>query len=52
VLSAVLLTGISGIVFASLRLRSHSVLAPMGFHWATNSLGIVASALAWWWLRN
>lgn len=39
VLLSVLTTGLSGIVFIGLRLVSGSVLAPMGFHWATNGLG-------------
>ncbi len=36
---SVVTTALSGILFAGLRLVSGSVLAPMGFHWATNGLG-------------
>lgn len=36
---SVVTTAVSGILFAGLRLVSGSVLAPMGFHWATNGLG-------------
>ncbi|MDD2857489.1 MAG: CPBP family intramembrane metalloprotease [Candidatus Nanopelagicales bacterium] len=39
VLLSVVTTGLSGILFIGLRLVSGSVLAPMGFHWATNGLG-------------
>ncbi|MFA7324064.1 MAG: CPBP family intramembrane glutamic endopeptidase [Candidatus Nanopelagicales bacterium] len=43
VLLSVVTTGLSGIVFVGLRLVSGSVLAPMGFHWATNGLGYAFS---------
>lgn len=46
---SVLTTALSGIVFAGLRLVSGSVLAPMGFHWATNGLGY---AFSWFLIRG
>ncbi|MBI1350976.1 MAG: CPBP family intramembrane metalloprotease [Actinomycetales bacterium] len=42
---SVLTTSVAGVVFAGLRLFSGSVLAPMGFHWATNGLGYAFSWL-------
>lgn len=36
---SVITTGLGGIVFALLRIGSGSLLAPMGFHWATNGWG-------------
>jgi membrane protease YdiL (CAAX protease family) len=36
---SVLTTTLAGVLFSGLRLVSGSVLAPMGFHWATNGLG-------------
>ncbi|WP_218122410.1 CPBP family intramembrane glutamic endopeptidase [Blastococcus aurantiacus] len=42
----VLLTGAGGVVFTWLRLRSGSLLAPIGLHLGTNSLGEVAGAAA------
>jgi len=42
---SVLTTSVAGILFAALRLLSGSVLAPMGFHWATNGLGYAFSWL-------
>ena len=42
---SVLTTTIAGVLFAALRLFSGSVLAPMGFHWATNGLGYAFSWL-------
>ncbi|MDO8306775.1 MAG: CPBP family intramembrane metalloprotease [Actinomycetota bacterium] len=42
---SVLTTSIAGVLFAGLRLLSGSVLAPMGFHWATNGLGYAFSWL-------
>jgi membrane protease YdiL (CAAX protease family) len=35
----VLTTTVAGVVFALMRIVSGSVIAPMGFHWATNGLG-------------
>lgn len=46
VAGTVVVTGVGGLVFAWLRLRSGSVLAPMGLHLATNSLGLLAAAIA------
>jgi len=42
---SVITTAIAGVLFAFLRLISGSVLAPMGFHWATNGLGYAFSWL-------
>jgi CAAX protease family protein len=42
-------TALAGVLFAVLRDRSGSLLAPALLHWATNGLGIVAAALAWRW---
>ncbi|MFD7710660.1 CPBP family intramembrane glutamic endopeptidase [Streptomyces sp. NPDC059785] len=41
----VLFTGAAGVLFCELRRRSGSLLAPMGLHWAVNSLGYVAGHL-------
>ena len=49
VLSVVLFTGLSGVVFCELRRRSGSLLASAGLHWATNGLGVLASAAVWAW---
>lgn len=43
VLLSVLTTAVAGVLFAGLRVFSGSVLAPMGFHWATNGLGYAFS---------
>ena len=43
VLLSVLTTALAGVLFAGLRIFSGSVLAPMGFHWATNGLGYAFS---------
>jgi hypothetical protein len=40
---SVLTTAGAGILFSVLRVVSGSVLAPMGFHWATNGLGYAFS---------
>ncbi len=42
---SVLTTTIAGVLFSGLRIVSGSVLAPMGFHWATNGLGYAFSWL-------
>lgn len=42
---SVLTTAGAGILFSLLRVASGSVLAPMGFHWATNGLGYAFSWL-------
>jgi membrane protease YdiL (CAAX protease family) len=47
VLGVVLFTGLSGAVFCELRRRSGSLLASAGLHWATNGLGVLASAAVW-----
>jgi membrane protease YdiL (CAAX protease family) len=44
----VVFTGLAGLVFGELRRRSGSLLAPALLHWATNGLGVPASAAAWW----
>jgi uncharacterized protein len=49
VLGTVLFTALSGVVFCELRRRSGSLLASAGLHWATNSLGVLASAAVWNW---
>jgi len=47
VLGTVAFTAVAGILFAELRRRSGSVLAPMILHWATNGLGVLAAARVW-----
>ena len=47
VLGTVAFTVVAGVVFAELRRRSGSLLAPVGLHWATNGLGVLASARVW-----
>jgi uncharacterized protein len=42
----VVLTGLGGVVLAWLRLRSGSLLAPIGLHLGTNSVGLLAAAAA------
>jgi uncharacterized protein len=49
VLGTVLFTALSGAVFCELRRRSGSLLASAGLHWATNGLGVLASAAVWRW---
>jgi uncharacterized protein len=49
VLGTVLFTGAAGVVFCELRRRSGSLLAPAGLHWATNAVGVLASAAVWAW---
>jgi len=49
VLATVLFTALSGVLFCELRRRSGSLLAPAGLHWATNALGVLASAAVWAW---
>lgn len=48
VLASVVTTTFAGVLFAGMRIASGSVLAPMGFHWATNGLGYFFS---WFLLR-
>lgn len=45
VLAIVIFTGLSGVLFAELRRRSGSLLAPVGLHWATNGMGTLMSAI-------
>lgn len=47
VLATVVFTTLAGVVFAELRRRSGSLLAPIGLHWATNGLGVLAAARVW-----
>ena len=47
VLGTVVFTALAGVVFAELRRRSGSVVAPLGLHWATNGLAVVAAARVW-----
>lgn len=46
VLAIVILTGLCGVVFAELRRRSGSLVAPACLHWAANGFGTLASSLA------
>lgn len=46
-LATMVFTTIAGIVFAELRWRSGSLVAPIGLHWATNGLGVLAAAHVW-----
>ena len=45
VAGSVLATAAAGLVFCWLRIRSGSLLAPMGLHWATNGLGYFFASL-------
>jgi len=47
VLATIVFTAVAGIVFAELRRRSGSLVAPIGLHWATNGLGVLAAARVW-----
>ena len=47
VLGTVLFTAVAGVVFAELRRRTGSLVAPAGLHWATNGFGVLASAWVW-----
>lgn len=47
VLATIVFTTIAGIVFAELRRRSGSLVAPIGLHWATNGLAVLAAARVW-----
>lgn len=49
VLTTVLFTALSGVVFCELRRRSGSVLASAGLHWAVNGLSVLAAAAVWAW---
>ncbi len=47
VAGTVAFTAAAGVVLGELRRASGSLLAPAGLHWATNGLGVLASARAW-----
>jgi membrane protease YdiL (CAAX protease family) len=47
VLGTVAFTTLAGVVFAELRRGTGSLLAPVGLHWATNGLGVLAAARVW-----
>jgi membrane protease YdiL (CAAX protease family) len=47
VAGTVVFTALAGVVFAELRGRSGSVVAPMLLHWATNGLAVVAASRLW-----
>ena len=47
VLATVAFTTVAGIVFAELRRHTGSLAAPIGLHWATNGLGVLAAARVW-----
>jgi len=40
-------TTAAGVVLVALRRGSGSLLAPIGWHWAVNGLGVLATTLAW-----
>jgi tRNA pseudouridine32 synthase/23S rRNA pseudouridine746 synthase len=45
IVGAVTVTTAAGIILCWLRLRSESLLAPIGAHWAVNGAGVLAAAL-------
>jgi membrane protease YdiL (CAAX protease family) len=45
VTATVVVTFLAGLVLCELRRRSQSLIAPIGLHWATNGLGVLAVAL-------
>jgi membrane protease YdiL (CAAX protease family) len=47
VAGTVVFTALAGVVFAELRRRSGSIVAPMLLHWATNGLAVVAASRLW-----
>jgi membrane protease YdiL (CAAX protease family) len=47
VVATIAFTTMAGIVFAELRRRSGSLVAPIGLHWATNGLGVLGAARVW-----
>jgi membrane protease YdiL (CAAX protease family) len=47
VLGSVLVTTVAGLLFCWLRLRSGSLFASIGAHWAVNGVGVLASAAVW-----
>jgi membrane protease YdiL (CAAX protease family) len=52
VLGTVAFTALAGVVLAGLRQAGGGLPAPVGLHWATNGLGVLASAAAWAISRN
>jgi CAAX protease family protein len=49
VVATVAFTALAGVVFCEVRRRSGSLLASASMHWATNGLGVLASAAVWAW---
>lgn len=47
ILGTVVFTAVAGVVFAELRRRSGSLVAPVFLHWATNGLAVVAASRLW-----
>jgi membrane protease YdiL (CAAX protease family) len=47
VLGTVVFTALAGVVFAELRRRSGSLVAPLLLHWAANGLAVVAASRLW-----
>jgi membrane protease YdiL (CAAX protease family) len=47
ILGTVLFTALAGVVFAELRRRSDSLVAPVLLHWATNGLAVLAASRMW-----
>jgi membrane protease YdiL (CAAX protease family) len=47
ILGTVVFTALAGVVFAELRRRSDSIVAPVLLHWATNGLAVVAASRMW-----
>jgi membrane protease YdiL (CAAX protease family) len=47
VIVTILATGAAGFVFAWLRRRSGSLIAPIALHWSLNGVGALAAALVW-----
>jgi len=47
VLGTVAFTAAAGVLFAELRRRSGSLVAPILLHWATNAAGVIGSAIVW-----
>ncbi|QRY61181.1 CPBP family intramembrane metalloprotease [Gordonia sp. PDNC005] len=47
IVGAVVFTGVTGVVFGWLRVKTGSILPCLALHWAANGAGAVAAALAW-----
>jgi membrane protease YdiL (CAAX protease family) len=47
IVGTVVFTALAGVVFAELRRRSGSLVAPVLLHWATNGLAVVAASRIW-----